>query len=273
MSRMNSTSRLLSRAAAGVFALAMVASGALSPQARAQQTSTTTVRHGESSFDTQVRNAQVVYVEGNDLVLKLEDGKIEHLVVPDSDRFTINGVDVSVHELTPGTKLTQTITTTTTPRYVTSIQTIKGKIWHVNAHSSMVILTLPDGTNQTYTIPAHAKLTIGGDSKTVYDLRKGMTLEATTVTDDTHTVIERAKSVVGETLAPPATPREVGVLLILRPTPTPAAAPSPVMVASTEEPASTLPKTGSSLPLVGLLGGLALATSFGMGAVRKAARA
>ena len=36
------------------------------------------------SYETQVRNAEVVYVEGNDLVLKLDTGKIEHLVVPDS---------------------------------------------------------------------------------------------------------------------------------------------------------------------------------------------
>jgi hypothetical protein len=268
MSSLNRTSRLFGRAAAGAFALAMVAFGMTSSEVRAQDTTATTVQHGASSFDTQVRNAEVVYVEGNDLVLKLEDGKVEHLVVPDSDTFTINGSDVTVHELTPGTKLTQTITTTTTPRYVTSIRTLKGKVWHVNAHRSTVILTLPGGTNQTYTIPNHAKLTIGGEPKTVFDLRKGMNLEATIVTDDTHTVIERNKSVVGQTLTPPPTPKEYGVLLILQPAPLAA----PVMVASTEEPASTLPKTGTFLPLAGLLGGLALLTSFGMGAVRKAVR-
>jgi hypothetical protein len=273
MNRMNSTSRLLSRAVAGVFAFAVTAFGILSPAVRAQDTSTTTVRHGESSFDTEVRNAQVVYVEGNDLVLKMEDGKIEHLVVPDSDRFTISGNEVSVHELTPGTKLTQTITTTTTPRYVTSVRTLKGKVWHVSPHRSTVILTLPDGTNQSYTIPAHAKLTIGGTTKTAYDLRKGMNLEATVITDDTHTVVERNKSVVAELPAPPPTPREVGVLLFFQPAAAPEIAVPSAMVASNEVSASTLPRTGSSLPLVGLLGGLALATSLGMGAVRKAVRA
>lgn len=227
------------------------------------------VRHSDSSFDTQVRNSEVVYVEGNDLVLKLEDGKVEHLVVPDSDKFTINGSDVTVHELTPGTKLTQTITTTTAPRYVTTVRTLKGKVWHVNAHASSVILTLPDGTNQAYTIPNHAKLTIGGQPKTVFDLRKGMKLEATIVTDDTHTVIERSKSVVGQAPTPPATPRELGVLLIFQPTPVPA----PVMVASAEQPASTLPKTGTFLPLAGLLGASVLTMSLGLGAVRQTLRA
>jgi hypothetical protein len=273
MSRLNKMSRLLGRKAAGAFILAAVALGSVSSPARAQDTTTTSVRHGESSFETQVRNARVVYVEGNDLVLKLENGKVEHFVVPESDRFTIDGSDVTVHELTLGTTLTQTITTTTAPHYVTTVRTLKGRIWHVNAHRSTVILTLPDGTNQAYTIPSHAKLTIGGESKTVYDLKKGMNLEATIVTDDTQTVMQRSKSITGEALVPPAMPQELGVLLILRPMPMSRLTPAPALVASTEQPASTLPKTGTLLPLAGLLGTLALATSLGMGAIRKAVRA
>jgi hypothetical protein len=266
MNSLNRTSRWMGRIAA-TLAFATVAF--IPSQVCAQDTSTTTVRHGEASYDTQVRNAEVIYVEGNDLVLKLEDGKVEHLVVPESDRFTVNGSDVSVHELVPGTKLTQTIATTTSPRYVTSIHTLQGRVWHVNAPASTVILTLPEGKNQSYTIPSHAKITVGGKKKTVFDLRKGMKLQATIVTDDEHTVIERSKTAVGQLPAPPATPREMGVLLILAPT----SQPAPTLVASNEEPASTLPKTGTSLPFVGLLGALAVAASFGMGAVRKAVRA
>jgi hypothetical protein len=268
MSRLNRTSRWMGRIAA-TFAFATVAFGVVLSQVRAQDTTTTTVRHGEASYDTRVRNAEVVYVEGNDLVLKLEDGKVEHLVVPESDTFTVNGSDLSVHELVPGTKLTQTITTTTSPRYVTSIRTLQGTVWHVNAPASTVILTLPEGKNQSYTIPSHAKITVGGKKKTVFDLRKGMKLEATIVTDDERTVIERSKTVVGQLPAPAATPREMGVLLILQPT----SQTAPTLVASNEEPAPALPRTGTSLPLAGLLGTLALATSFGIGAVRKAVRA
>jgi hypothetical protein len=269
MSSLNRTSRLLGRVATGAFALATAALGIIPSQVRAQDTTTTTMRHGQASYDTQVRNAEVVYVEGNDLVLKLEDGKVEHLVVPESDRFTMNGSHVTVHELTPGTKLTQTITTTTSPRYVTEIRTLKGKVWHMNAHASTVILTLPDNTNQVYKIPSHAKITVGGRPKTVFDLRKGMKLEATIVTDDSHTVIERQKTVVAQMPAAPATLKEAGVLLIYQP----ALAPAPALLASNEQPALTLPKTGSTLPFVGLLGALALATSLGMGAVRRAVRA
>jgi hypothetical protein len=268
MSSLNRRSRWMSRTAAALV-LAAVACGVMPSELRAQDTTATTVRHGEASFDTQVRNAEVVYVEGNDLVLKLEDGNVEHLVVPESDRFTINGSDVTVHELTAGTKLTQTITTSTSPRFVTSVRTLKGTVWHVSPHASSVILTLPDGTNQAYTIPQHAKITVGGQKKTVFDLRKGMKLQATIITDDEHTIIERNKNVVGELPAPPATPREMGVLLILAPS----SQAVPALMASNEEPASNLPKTGTFLPVVGLLGALALATSLGMAAVRKAVRA
>jgi hypothetical protein len=269
MSSLNSDSRWIVRIAA-TFALATVAFGIIPSRVRAQDTTTTTARHGEASYDTQVRNAEVVYVEGNDLVLKLEDGKVEHLLVPESDRFTVNGSDVSVHALVPGAKLTQTITTTTSPRYVTSIRTLQGKVWHVNPHASTVILTLPEGKNQSYTIPSHAKITVDGKKKTVFDLRKGMKLQATIVTDDQHTVVERSKSVVAELPAPPATPRESGVVLFFEPT----FQAAPTLLASNEEPASTtLPKTSTFLPLAGLLGALSVATSFGLGAIRKAVRA
>ena len=241
---------------AGAIVLAMLTLAT----AGAQDSTVTTITHGQPSFDTKVKNAEIVYVEGNDLVLKLENGRVEHLVVPDSDKFTIDGKEISVHELVPGTKLTQTITTTTTPRYVNSVRTIEGKVWHVNAPKS-VILTLPDNTNQVYNVPNHAKFVIEGQQKTVFDLRKGMKIKATIVTDDEHTVVEQSKFAFGP--APSQTPREVGVLLFLAPTQ------PQVTLASAEQPAEMLPETGSSLPLVGLIGTLAVAMSLGLWAVRR----
>jgi sortase A len=242
---------------AGAIALALAAFGA----AAAQDSSVTTITHGQPSFDTQVKNAEIVYVEGNDLVLKLENGRIEHLIVPNSDKFTIDGKEVGVQELVPGTKLTQTITTTTTPRYVNTVRTIEGKVWHVNAPNS-VILTLPDNKNQRFNIPSHAKFMIDGKEKTAFDLRKGMKIKATIVTDEEHTVIESNKVAYGQ--APQiTTPPQVGILLFLAP-------PQPqVTLASAEQAAEVLPETGSSLPLLGLLGTLAIVLSLGLRAVRQ----
>ena len=255
MKSINKIVRLFANGAASLVVVAMVAIGSW-----AQDSSVTTIQHGPSSFDTEAKNAEVVYVEGNDLVLKLENGRVEHLVVPDSDTFFIDGKSVTVHELTPGTKLTQTITTTTTPRYVSTVRILEGKVWHVNAPTSL-ILTLPDNTNQVYSVPDHAKFVIDGKTKSIFELKKGMKLKATIATDDTRTVVEQSKFAFGQ--APPATPREVGVLLFLHPT-----QPQPTL-ASAEPPEGMLPATGTSLPTVGLMGTLVLAASFGLWTFRR----
>jgi hypothetical protein len=227
----------------------------------AQDSTVTTTTPGQPSSDTQVKNAEVVYVEGNDLVLKLEDGKIEHLVVPDSDKFTIDGKEVSVRELVAGTKLTQTITTTTTPHYVSSVRTIEGTVWHVNPPTS-VILAFPDHTNRMYNVPNHVKFNIDGEEKTIFDLKKGMKVRATVITDEEKTVVEQTKMAYGQ--APQiATPPEVGSLLFLIPS-------EPrVTLASAEQPAGMLPETGSSLPLIGLLGIVAIGISVAVGTARR----
>jgi hypothetical protein len=257
MNHINGLSRIARKSyLAAALALATVV-------AWAQDTTTTTIQHGVPTYNTEVRDAKVVYVEGNDLVLKLESGKVEHLIVPDSDTFTIDGKDVSVHELTPGTKLTQTIVTKTAPRYVTSVRTLKGKVWHVNAPGS-VIVSLPDHTNQAYSVPKHARFIVNGKPKTVFDLKKGMSFEATIVTDSTESVLAQTKSVTGTALAPATVP-VLGVLLFQRPAPTV----EPATVATEEAPTDALPQTGSLLPLVELFGGLALVGGFGLRTIRR----
>jgi hypothetical protein len=61
---------------------------------------------------TQVRKFEVVSVDGNKVVVKGQDGAKEY-TVPEDFRFTVDGKQVSVHELQPGMKGTATITTTT----------------------------------------------------------------------------------------------------------------------------------------------------------------
>jgi RNase P/RNase MRP subunit p29 len=201
---------LMTRATSCVIACAVIAIGVW-----AQDTSVTTVQHGPSSFDTQVRDAEIVYVEGNDLVLKLENGRVEHLVVPDSDKFHVDGRELTVRDLKPGTKITETITTTRSPRYVNTVRTIEGKVWHVSAPTT-VILSLGDGTQKQYTVPDHAKFTIDGESgKTIFDLKKGMRVQATVVTDSAHDVVEQSKTVTGQAPPTPETPQQVGTLLII----------------------------------------------------------
>jgi hypothetical protein len=191
--------------------------------------------------------------------------------VPDRERFTIDGEVVSVNVLRAGTKLTQSITTTTTPRYVNTVRILKGKIWHVNPPGS-VIVSLPDGKKHHYMVPGHAKFTVNGQPKTVFDLRKGMTFEATIITDSPGTITSKNTMVIGQA---PVLPPVVGVLLVqpysrqVAPTLMPDKTPAPVEVATEEPLPVTLPKTGTLLPLGGLLGAVAVTLSLGMGRIRR----
>jgi len=261
-------SRIALRALTPILMLA-----SLSAPSLAQDTTATSVRHHSPSYETDVRNSKIVYVEGNDLVLKLENGRVEHLIVPDSDRFLIDGKSVAVGELRPGTTLTQTITTVTTPRYVNSVRVLKGKIWHANPPNN-VILTLPDGTNQVYTIPKHATITVDGRPASVFDLKKGHMLQATIVTDEPQPIVSRNKSVIGQGPAP-ALPAMVGVLLFrsVAPTIAPVVASEPVQepvtVASEESLPEVLPKTGSFVPIGSLVGLVVILISLGMRGARQ----
>ena len=90
------------------------------------QTQTTTTAQ-TPTVQTTVERAEVVTVSGNDLVVKMEDGTIRHIAnVPESARVTVDGQQLGIHDLKPGMKLQRTITTTTTPKTITTVQSVKG---------------------------------------------------------------------------------------------------------------------------------------------------
>jgi LPXTG-motif cell wall-anchored protein len=235
----------------------------------AQDTSKTATKAGPASRQVQVERGEVVYVSGNDVVIKMEDGAVKHVTVPEGARGTVDGREIGVHDLKPGMKLQRTITTTTIPQTVSTIRTIQGKVFSVNPPSS-IILTLPDGTNKQYKVPKDQKFMIGGEEKTVFEVRKGMNLSATVVTQVPTTVAAQQRKVTGS--APPVVeipPKMEPTMLVEAapaPKPAPAAEPAP---AATEPRPAKLPKTGSPMPLVGLLGLIFCGLSFGMGLIRR----
>jgi hypothetical protein len=238
----------------------------------AQETSKTEVSHGLASKQLQVERGEVIYVSGNDIVVRMENGEVRHATVPDSARATVDGKELSVHDLKPGMKLQRTIVTTTTPKLVTTVRTVQGKVFHVNAPSS-VILTLADNTNKQYKVPKDQKFMIDGQEKTVFDLRKGMNVAATVVTQVPETVVAQQRKVTGSAPPPPETPKLEGALLIEdapAPAPKQMAAAAPAPAAPAPEPApKKLPKTGSALPLIGLLGLLCSGLSIGIRMLRR----
>ncbi len=242
---------------------AVVSSWFLLGVARGQDTTTTSTEHGQPTVTTQVHSGTVVYVSGNELVVKTDDGTIKDFNVPDSARVTVDGKSLSVHELQPGMRLTRTITTTTTPKTVQTIRTISGKVWHVNPPHGL-ILTLPEG-NKQYKVPDGTMFDVNGTKESIFQIRKGMTVTATIIRESPETLVSSTRTVTGEAPPPPATPPPptptmVGVILIEQPAP---ASPPPQEVAE-----NTLPKTGSDLPLVGLFGLLFLCAAFGLRGLR-----
>src|SRR5215467_9851181 len=97
----------------------------LSAVTMAQVKTETTTSKEQPTVETKVERGEVVYVSGNDLVVKMEDGQIRNFPnVPESVKVTVGGQQLSVHDLKPGMKLERTITTTSTPQTVTTVQTV-----------------------------------------------------------------------------------------------------------------------------------------------------
>jgi hypothetical protein len=192
-----------------VISVCVILATAIAAQVQTQ----TTVQPGEPTQKVQVDRAEVVYVAGNDLVLKTDNGQIEHVVVPNDVTVTVDGKELTVHDLKPGMRLQQTITTTSTPTTVTRVKTVEGTVSHVSP-PNLVTLTLGDGTRQRFRIPNGQKFTIDGKETDAFGLRDGMKLSATAITEAPRllTAQEVARSVQ---LPPaPATPPMQSALLI-----------------------------------------------------------
>lgn len=229
--------------------------------ATAQVQTSTSESHGAATREVQVERAQVLVVNGNDLILKMDDGSIRHIPnVPESARVEVDGKELGIHDLKPGMTLQRTITTTTTPKVITTTQSVTGKVWHVQPPST-VILSLEDGTQQQFTIPKGQKFNVNGQMVDAWGLKKGMMISATKVVEEPVTVVEHQRQLTGSMPPPPPPPpADIPILVVVvRPAPAPAAE------TATAEPApKTLPKTASELPLIGLLGALSLFSGVGL---------
>jgi len=253
----------------------------LTMAASAQVQTSKEVEHGQSTKTTTVERGEVVHVSGNELMVKMEDGTLRDFPnISESARVMVDGKELGIHELKPGMKLQRTITTTTTPRVVTTVQTVTGKVFHVIPPTS-VILTLADGTNQQFTIPKDQKFNIDGNMVDAFHLKKGMTVSATKVVEVPETVVAHQRTLTGTMPPPPPAPRAEEPILIATAPPTPAprpapapttasAAPAPAPAPAPEAaPAAEMPKAGSELPLIGLLGAFSLALAGGVRFLRR----
>jgi len=227
----------------------------------AQVKTETSTTSGQATHEVSVERGEVVLVRGNDLFVKMDDGTMRHIPnVPERARATVGSQQLGIHDLKPGMKLTRTITVTTTPKTVTTVQTVTGKVWHV-APPNSVILTLEDGSNQQFKIPKDQKFNVNGQETDAWGLRKGMKVSATKIVEVPEVHVTRSQQVSGKLPPPPPPvaplPTDMPILIAV-------GGPAPVLAQPAE-----LPKTGSILPLIGVLGALSCVSSIGMGVIRK----
>jgi hypothetical protein len=121
-----------------------------------------------------------------------------------------------------------------------------------------VILTLEDGTNQKFNIPKDQKFNVNGQMTDAWGLKKGMQISATKIVEEPVDVYEHEQHVAGSMPPPPPPPPDQPILVAV-------AAPPPALAPA---PAPEMPKTGSLLPLIGLLGLCLMLSSLGLKVIR-----
>jgi len=165
----------------------------------------------QAARQIEVRRGTVVYVSGNDLVVRMEDGQLKDFVVPSDSKFTVDGKEIGLQDLTAGTKLTQTITITNEERMITDVRTVDAKVLEVKPP----YLTVMTGDKEKYIrVPDGTQFTINGEKMKLSDLKAGMQVQGTLVTAVPTTVAVRKTTVTGQAPKPVETPALVGVLLI-----------------------------------------------------------
>jgi len=142
----------------------------------------TEAAQSKSAVKTDVTNGEVLYVSDNNVVLRLEDGRVEHFVVPTNWRFKIDGKELEASQLQPGTKITTTMISTNAPEVVRTTSIRSGTVWH--AQGNKVILRMDDTQeNEEFVVPDWYKFTVNGKPADVHQLQKGMHVIATKVVE------------------------------------------------------------------------------------------
>jgi len=220
------------------------------------QTKTETTVAGAPTKTIKVERGTVVYVSGNNCVIKAEDGTLRHFDnVPDSVTVTVDGKQLNIHQIQPGMIVERQTITTTTPKMITTIKTVTGTVWQVMP-PSVVILTMEDGKNQKFTIPKGQKFTVNGQETDAFGLQKGMTVNAQQVTEQPEQVITQQVKRTGvlPPAPPPAPQPNVPILVLFVEVPAPAPVQMAAVTPAPEPAPKKLPKTASEFPFLGLLG-------------------
>jgi hypothetical protein len=204
----------------------------------------------------EIRQGTVVHVGENFLVVKLPDGTIKGFDLPPNFMFKQGDTLVPLSALQPGQTLTATITSASAPVMEKTEEVKQGTVVRVLGRNLFV--QMADGRYKKFAVPQGFRFDVNGQKLSVDQLRPGMQISATIVSEKEVGTVTAAELEV-EASKPPAPPVQPAVA------PAPPSPPAPPAPA----PAKKLPKTAGSLPLIGLLGLLSMGFGAGVSALRR----
>jgi hypothetical protein len=121
--------------------------------------------------------ATVIYVSGNDLLIKATDGRLLNYSVPAGYQFTIDSGKVGLKELRAGAVLKGPVATGSEPLVIGHVETVKAKVY-VARPPDTVTLILSDGS-QDFTVPAGTMFAVNGAQVPLSGLKRNDEVETT----------------------------------------------------------------------------------------------
>jgi hypothetical protein len=177
----------------------------------AQPDSTTTKTPRSVSKVLTIDSAQVVYVSGDDAVLRMPDGSLRLFELAPGTPLMIDGKEAKPSDLSPGMNISHVQLHSQVTADVETVETLSGVI--TGKSGRFLTLRLDDGTSKIYRVPTHATFNVGGRDTNFNDITRNMRINVTAVTTSGLNSHSSAGKVVATT---PPTPPQQGTLLILR---------------------------------------------------------
>ena len=182
------------------------------PVCLSAQTETTTTRTPTSvSKALTIESAQVVYVSGDDAVLKMPDGSLRLFELEAGTPLMIDGKEAKPSDLSPGMTISHVQLHSRVNSDVEKVETFSGTITSRNGR--FLTLRLEDGTSKIYRVPNNATFTVGGRDTRFNNIVRGSRITVTAVTTSGLDTKSRNAKVVATT---PPTPPQQGTLVILK---------------------------------------------------------
>lgn len=165
----------------------------------AQEPAKTTQSTGVAKTGRSQMTGEVVLVDGNNLLVRMQpDGQYRIFNVKPDRQFIIDGLPRTVKELRPGTVLTATITTTAQAVTDRTTTVKNGTVWFVDKPRNHLIVTMENGENRSFDVPEGFQFTVDGRPATIQDLRQGMKLSATKMTSQPRSELVTETIVTGK---------------------------------------------------------------------------